>query len=67
MLKISFPILGDQVYGRKDEFKRQMLHSYKLNFIHPITNENLSFFIDFHKDFLEALKKCNLKYERKNL
>ena len=32
MRHLGYPILGDSVYGRKDNEKRQMLHAYKLEF-----------------------------------
>ncbi|MGV2432382.1 MAG UNVERIFIED_CONTAM: hypothetical protein LVQ98_03235 [Rickettsiaceae bacterium] len=53
MSHIGHSVLGDQVYGNNarkilhntsgelkaclESFKRQALHSYKLEFIHPIT------------------------------
>lgn len=61
--KYFFPILGDSVYGRKDSYERQMLHSYSLEFNHPITNENLFVKGNFHKDFLKALKDTKLNFK----
>ena len=43
MRHLGYPILGDSVYGRKDNEKRQMLHAYKLEFIHPITGHPMEF------------------------
>ena len=43
---INHPIVGDDTYGNKNEKIKangQMLHSYYLEFSHPITKENLSF------------------------
>lgn len=40
------PIVGDKTYGvKKDEFKLngQLLHAYKLGFIHPTTKEYMEF------------------------
>ncbi len=58
-----FPIIGDSVYGRKDEFPRQMLHAYELSFIHPITKKSINVIGEFHKDFIEALNKTKLRFE----
>ncbi len=58
-----FPIIGDSVYGRKDEFPRQMLHAYELSFIHPITKKSINVIGEFHKDFNEALNKTKLRFE----
>ncbi|MGM9970230.1 MAG: RluA family pseudouridine synthase [Anaeroplasma sp.] len=44
---IGHPLLGDELYGgNKKLIKRVALHSYKLNFIHPITKK----MIDIEKD-----------------
>lgn len=58
-----FPIIGDSVYGRKDEFPRQMLHAYELSFIHPITKKSINVIGEFHKDFNDALNKTKLRFE----
>ena len=58
-----FPIIGDSVYGRKDEFSRQMLHAYELSFIHPITKKSINVIGEFHKDFNDALNKTKLRFE----
>jgi len=39
---LGAPILGDEVYGTKVPAERQMLHAYRLSFIHPITNVPLT-------------------------
>ncbi|NYV27538.1 RluA family pseudouridine synthase [Streptobacillus felis] len=59
-----FPILGDDVYGRKDEYERQMLHAYSLEFIHPITNKEIKVLGQIHKDFINALNRCGLEFEK---
>ena len=41
---LNAPIIGDELYGKKD--KRLYLHSYKLKFIHPITNNCLEIIKD---------------------
>ena len=41
---ISHPLIGDSLYGSfSDLISRQALHCYKLQFIHPITKEFMSF------------------------
>ena len=41
---ICHPIVGDTLYGSKSGIKNgQALHSYRINCIHPISNESLSF------------------------
>ena len=54
------PIVGDPVYGRKDErfdyLNGQLLHAYKLEFTHPTTKEKMEFVAeipDYFKDFLD--------------
>ena len=56
--KIGFPIVGDCVYSNgKNKFgvKGQMLHSYKLKFLHPITNEIMDLKADIPEYFKEVL------------
>lgn len=36
---IGHPIVGDPIYGIKKEADGQLLHAFKLSFVHPITNE----------------------------
>jgi 23S rRNA pseudouridine1911/1915/1917 synthase len=65
----GFPVMGDQLYNEAQNkylnrlspeqrllvssFKRQALHAYKLEFIHPITEEELEFEIDLPEDIQE--------------
>ncbi len=54
---IGHPVVNDPVYGKRkiiNDFG-QMLHSYSLKFIHPITKETLSFKQDPPSKFLEIL------------
>ena len=49
---IGHPLLGDDLYGgNKDLFSRQALHSYKISFIHPITNKKEEFISNLPKEF----------------
>ena len=44
MAYIGHPLLGDDLYGIKSSLiNRQALHSYKIEFIHPISNEKVCF------------------------
>ena len=63
MRHLGYPILGDSVYGRKDNEKRQMLHAYKLEFIHPVTGRQMEFIGEIPEDFQKALKKSDLKID----
>ena len=41
---IGHPILGDTLYGDKNsDISRQLLHAYKVRFIHPITKKKLEY------------------------
>lgn len=61
MKHIGHPIEGDVIYGNgKDYAKRQMLHAYKLSFIHPISGEKIELSGKIPEDFREALKKLGL-------
>ena len=55
MSAISHPLIGDSMYGSPSNLiSRQALHSYKISFIHPITNEPISL-------------TCNLPDDMKNI
>ena len=50
----GYPILGDKLYGNTDDnIKRQMLHSYKVSFIHPRTKERKELEIGMYDDMKE--------------
>jgi 23S rRNA pseudouridine1911/1915/1917 synthase len=51
---LGYPLLGDAVYGRVAGYPRQMLHAWKLGFLHPRTGERMSFESPIPVDFLEA-------------
>ena len=54
------PIVGDELYGEKDgEVNRQLLHAYKISFIHPYTKENVTFEAPMPQDMLDYIKKQN--------
>lgn len=64
MKYMGYPILGDAVYGRPDSEKRQMLHAYKLEFLHPITKEKVEIIAELPDDFKKALIKNNLYFDK---
>jgi 23S rRNA pseudouridine1911/1915/1917 synthase len=56
---MGHPIVGDKEYGFKNQkFKLdgQLLHAYKLEFIHPTTNKLVSFTSDLPDYFMKVLK-----------
>lgn len=40
---IGFPVLGDPLYGRREDFDRHMLHAWKIEFRHPTSGETVIF------------------------
>lgn len=64
MSYIGFPIIGDEVYGRKkqkyDTTGGQALHARVLGFIHPVKNEYMEFeaqIPEYFNNLLEKLRK----------
>lgn len=67
MKSLNHPILGDATYGNStDGIKRQMLHSYRLKFIHPISKKEMVVTAPIPEDFKKALKYANLDIEKIN-
>lgn len=57
---LSHPVVGDPVYGvKKQKFNLngQLLHAWKLQFIHPATNEEVSFEAPLPEYFIAVLNK----------
>lgn len=57
---LSHPVVGDPVYGvKKQKFSLngQLLHAWKLQFIHPATNEEVSFEAPLPDYFIAVLNK----------
>lgn len=67
MKYMGYPILGDAVYGRVDSEKRQMLHAYKLEFLHPITKEKMEIIAELPDDFKKALIKNKLNFNTEKI
>lgn len=58
MAHMGFPVAGDEVYGRtrgKVRFPRQMLHSWRLSFLHPISGKKICGKAELWQDFREVL------------
>lgn len=58
MNHIKHPIIGDPVYGiEKNKLKayRPLLHSYKIGFTHPISNQFMEFETELPEDFQTSL------------
>ena len=67
---INHPIVGHSTYGNKNEKIKangQMLHSYYLEFSHPITKENLSFTVLPDEYFFSILNKTGLEFNKELL
>ncbi|MSS02090.1 RluA family pseudouridine synthase [Floccifex porci] len=59
MQYIGHPIAGDPTYGYRKtlETNGQLLHANKLEFIHPTSNEKMTFEIGLGKEFEQVLKE----------
>jgi len=57
LTELGYPIAGDYNYGApfRHHFKRVMLHSNTLSFIHPIKNERVTITAPRPEDFCNAL------------
>lgn len=57
---LHHPVVGDEVYGRAVKgLAGQLLHSYKISFVHPRTNKEMTFEIDlpdYFKAYLQRIK-----------
>lgn len=53
---LGHPLLGDSVYGTRSgrRFERQMLHAWKLGFVHPATGRPIAFVAPVPPDFVKA-------------
>jgi 23S rRNA pseudouridine1911/1915/1917 synthase len=51
---LGHPVLGDEVYGKRAGFARQMLHAWRLGLTHPRTGERVNFESPIPPDFVEA-------------
>jgi len=57
MKHIGHPLPGDFLYNPDySVIKRQALHSHRLQFVHPITGENMEFVAELPEDMLSVLE-----------
>lgn len=57
MKHIGFPLIGDHLYNPDMEYMtRQALHSYRLQFTHPITGEAMDFVAPLPEDMQNVLR-----------
>lgn len=57
---IKHPIVGDEIYNPKKVIfanNGQLLHAFKLSFIHPVLNKKMSFYAEPDKYFISCLVK----------
>jgi 23S rRNA pseudouridine1911/1915/1917 synthase len=54
MKHLNAPLAGDEIYGKRGGFTRQMLHAWKLGFNHPKTGLRLDFAAPLPEDFRAA-------------
>jgi len=60
LASIQHPVAGDTVYGSAKPqlgLVGQALHGYRLHFLHPTRNENMTFSVDLPEYFRNALHK----------
>lgn len=58
---IKYPIVGDKEYGKRHQrfnCSGQMLHAYKLTFIHPSTKEKMTFTCPIDQEFENILEQA---------
>lgn len=63
MAYIGYPIYNDPVYGKRKQTTSfgQFLHSKKISFIHPITQEKIEKEVDLPIEFQDYLEKINVQ------
>jgi 23S rRNA pseudouridine1911/1915/1917 synthase len=53
---LNHPLIGDKLYGSSIE-NDILLHSYHLDFIHPITNKKIDITLPLNEDFNNFINK----------
>lgn len=61
MSYIGHPLIGDRLYGgyTTQYMTRQALHSYRADFIHPVTNKHMMLIAPLADDMRTQLKNIN--------
>lgn len=54
MKHLGHPLMGDELYGKRSGFERQMLHAWRLGFTHPRTRQRMEYRSVIPADFVEA-------------
>ncbi|MDE6583687.1 MAG: RNA pseudouridine synthase, partial [Clostridia bacterium] len=55
---LGHPVVGDKIYGKEvKSLQGQLLHAYKLSFVHPSTGKEVSFEAPLPDYFTEFLNK----------
>lgn len=63
MASIGHPILGDKLYGHASALiDRQALHAYKIEMVHPITQEKLTLVCPPYHDMSDIIKNIGPHY-----
>lgn len=63
---VGHPILGDDLYGEPSPLiARQALHAYRLELVHPVTNEPLTVEAPLPDDFMSVLRHLRLSVTEK--
>lgn len=57
MSAIKHPLVGDSMYGSTTKFSRVLLHSHKVDFIHPITNKHIVIECPIPVDMVDFINK----------
>ena len=58
MSALGCPLVGDTMYGARDEgIGRVYLHSWKLEFSHPVSGEDMKFRLPVTPDFTDYIRK----------
>lgn len=58
MKHLGFPLIGDYLYNPDMEYMtRQALHSYRMQFVHPMTGEQMDFIAPLPVDMCRALSE----------
>lgn len=64
---LNHPVVGDDVYGRKKrEFNLngQLLHAYRLQFVHPSNGKEMTFYAPLPDYFTAVLNKLGIKFNQ---
>jgi len=59
MQHLGHSVVDDPLYGDTNEGDHQMLHSYFVNFLHPITGEEIEIKTAIPERFMKNLKRCD--------